>query len=59
MLARLALSTKMPPLELTELGHPRSIIQRTMSSMWMHMSPTMPFPYSENARHPRGWTILL
>ena len=49
----------MPPLELTETGHPRSIIQRTMSSMWMHMSPTMPFPYSENARHPRGWTILL
>ena len=28
-----------------------------MSSMWMHMSPTMPLPYSMNARQPRGWTM--
>ena len=42
-----------------DLGMPRSIIQRTMSSMWMHMSPTMPLPYSMNARQPRGWTSLL
>ena len=57
MFALLALSTRMPPVELIRFGQPRSSIQRTMSSMWMHMSPTMPLPYSMNARQPRGWTI--
>ena len=27
---------------------------RVISSMWTHMSPTMPFPYSINARASRG-----
>ena len=40
-------------------GQPRSSIQRTMSSMWMHMSPTMPLPYSMKARQRRGWTSVL
>jgi len=59
MFALLALSTKMPPVLLTRVGMPRSIIQRTMSSMWMHMSPMIPLPYSMKARQPRGWTSLL
>ena len=59
MLALLALSTRMPPAEATRCGQPRSSIQRTMSSMWMHMSPTMPLPYSMNARQLRGWTSEL
>ena len=41
------------------VGMPRSIIQRTMSSMCTHMSPTMPLPYSMNARQLRGCTSLL
>ena len=41
------------------VGMPRSSIQRTMSSMWTHMSPTMPLPYSMNARQLRGWTSEL
>src|SRR5215210_7307285 len=45
--------TRMPPDELTRLGQPRSSIHRTMSSMWMHMSPTIPLPYSLNVRHQR------
>ena len=45
--------TRMPPAEEMRFGQPRSSIQRTMSSMWMHMSPTMPLPYSMNARHQR------
>ena len=49
----------MPPVELIRFGQPRPSIQRTMSSMWMHMSPTMPLPYSMNARQPRGWAIGL
>jgi hypothetical protein len=48
----------MPPQEVMVLGQPRSSIQRTMSSMWTHMSPTMPLPYSVKARQPRGWLIL-
>src|SRR5215212_6558850 len=55
----LSFCTRMPPVELTLVGQPRSNIQRTMSSMWIHMSPTMPLPYSVNARHDRGWTSLL
>ena len=50
---------KMPPVEETRSGQPRSIIQRTMSSMCTHMSPTMPLPYSMKARQLRGWTSLL
>jgi hypothetical protein len=34
-------------------------IQRIMSSMWMHMSPMIPLPYSINARHRRGCTSEL
>ena len=45
-----ALSIRMPPVEETRLGQPRPSIQRTMSNMWMPMSPTMPLPYSMNAR---------
>ena len=45
---------RMPPVDDTRLGYPRASIQRTMSSMWMHISPTMPFPYSMNARQLRG-----
>src|SRR6266567_1123904 len=45
------LSTKIPPVELTRLGHPSPSIQRVVSSMWTHMSPTMPLPYSVNVRH--------
>ena len=56
MLALLSASTRMPPVELTRRGQPRSSIQRTMSSMWMHMSPMMPLPYSMKARQLRGWT---
>ena len=59
MLALLALSTKMPPAEETAFGQPRPSIQRTMSSMCTHMSPTIPLPYSMNARQVRGWTIRL
>ena len=59
MFALLSLSTRMPPVEAIRFGQPRPSIQRTMSSMWMHMSPTMPLPYSMNARQPRGWTIGL
>jgi hypothetical protein len=51
--------TTIPPVELTDRGQPRFSIQRAVSSMWMHMSPTMPFEYSLNARHRRGWTSLL
>ena len=54
MFALLFLSTRMPPEELMRAGMPRSIIQRTMSSMCTHMSPTMPLPYSLNARQLRG-----
>ena len=59
MLALASFSTRIPPEELIRAGQPSSSIQRTMSSMWMHMSPMMPLPYSMNARHPRGWTIAL
>ena len=59
MFALLFLSTRMPPEESTDLGQPRPSIQRTMSSMWTHMSPTIPLPYSMNARQERGWTSLL
>src|SRR5436190_13216945 len=59
MLALLFLSTRMPPEETTRLGQPSPTIQRTMSSMWMHMSPTIPLPYSMKARQLRGWTSLL
>src|SRR4051794_41921333 len=45
--------TRMPPADSTRFGQPRSSIQRTMSSMWMHISPMMPLPYSMNARHQR------
>jgi len=54
MLARLFLSTRMPPEELIRVGVPRSSSQRTMSSMCTHMSPTMPLLYSMKARQPRG-----
>ncbi len=45
--------TKMPPEEWICFGQPRPIIQRTVSYMWMHMSPTMPLLYSLNVRHHR------
>jgi len=48
-----------PPDELTRFGQPRPSIQRTASSMWTHMSPTMPLLYSMKARQPRGWTSEL
>ena len=59
MLALLALSIRMPPVDPTRCGMPRSSIHRTMSSMWMHMSPTMPLPYSVKARQLRGCTSAL
>src|SRR5262249_16053801 len=59
MLALLDFWTKMPPDEETRCGQPRPSIQRVMWNMWMHMSPTMPLPYSMNARQLRGWTSLL
>ena len=59
MFALLALSTKMPPLDVMRDGIGRSIIQRTMSSMCTHMSPMMTLPYSMNARQPRGCVSLL
>src|SRR5436190_21417185 len=59
ILALLFLSTRMPPADVTDFGQPKSIIQRTMSYMWIHMSPTMPFPYSMKARQVRGCTSLL
>src|SRR5207249_1211780 len=54
-----ALSTRMPPDELTRAGIPKSNIQRTMSSMWTHISPMMPLPYSMKARQRRGCTRSL
>ena len=27
--------------------------------MWMHMSPTIPLPYSQKFRHVSGWYIGL
>ena len=59
MFALLALSIKMPPVDATRFGQPRSSIQRVISNMWMHISPTMPLPYSMNARQLRGCTSLL
>src|SRR5271154_3582480 len=59
ILALLFFSTRMPPVEETFLGQPRPSIQRVISSMWMHMSPTMPLPYSMNDRQRRGWTSSL
>ena len=50
--------TWMPPSELMRVGQPRSSIQRAVSSMWTHMSPTMPLPYSMNARHQRLCGIM-
>jgi hypothetical protein len=52
-------STKMPPALLIRRGAPRSSIHRTMSSMWMPMSPMVPLPYSMNARQFRGWMSSL
>src|SRR5262249_21573665 len=43
----------MPPVDAIDLGQSRARIQRTMSSMWIAMSPVMPLPYSMNARHQR------
>src|SRR5947207_402427 len=45
--------TKMPPFEETLFGQERPSIQRTVSSIWTHISPTMPLPYSMNVRHQR------
>src|SRR5690606_29553362 len=45
--------TYIPPEALIRLGQPRSNIQRTVSNMWMHMSPVMPLPYSIIALQPR------
>src|SRR3954467_5022261 len=59
MFALLFLSTRIPPDELTDFGAPRSSIQRTVSSMWMHMSPIIPLPYSMKLRQLRGCTSLL
>ena len=44
---------EMPPVEKTRFGQPNPSIQRTVSSMWTHISPTMPLPYSMNVRHQR------
>ena len=41
------------PADMTRLGHPRWSIQRTVSSICTHISPTMPLPYSVNVRHHR------
>src|SRR6516164_8579166 len=57
--ALLFFSTRIPPEEEIVFGQPRSSIHRTMSSMWMHMSPIMPLPYRIKARHERGWQSLL
>src|SRR5947209_5034545 len=53
--------TRMPPSDEIRVGQRRSSIQRTVSSMWMHMSPMMPLPYSVNVRHQRrcGTSALL
>ncbi len=59
MLALASLCTRIPPDELIRVGMPSSSIQRTMSSMWTHMSPTIPLLYSMNARQPRGCTMVL
>ena len=34
-------------------GHPRPMNQRTMSNMWIPMSPMVPLPYSMNCRQLR------
>src|SRR5687768_8230998 len=59
MLALVSFSTKTPPEDSMRVGQPRFSIQRTASSMWTHMSPTMPLLYSQKPRHERGWTIAL
>ena len=48
-----------PPVLLMRFGIPSPSIQRTMSNMWMHRSPSMPLPYAMNERQPRGWTTSL
>src|SRR5262249_7505045 len=53
------LSTRMPPVEPTRFGQPRPSTQRTISSMWLHMSPTITLEYPRTARQPRGWTNWL
>src|SRR3954449_7643679 len=59
MLAFAPGSIRMPPDEEILLGQPRPSIQRTMSSMWTHMSPTIPLLYSVNDRQRRGCTSSL
>ncbi len=54
-----SLSTKIPPREDIFFGQPSFNIHLTVSSMWIHMSPIMPLPYSINDRQRRGWTIAL
>ena len=50
------LSTKIPPSRgLTRFGQPRPSIQRVVSNMCTHISPTMPLPYSMKVRHHRRW----
>ena len=43
-----------PPVERCAGAAAAPSIRRTMSSMWMHMSPMMPLPYSMNARQLPG-----
>src|SRR5262245_23736343 len=45
--------TKIPPVEEIRLGQPRLIIQRAVSNICTHISPTIPLPYSMNVLHQR------
>ena len=47
------LRTRSPPNEEILFGQPSSMNQRTMSNMWMPMSPVVPLPYSMKLRQLR------